>query len=361
MNTLLSRRVGRYFGQPAILAASLLTLWACKQDPQSANGPQTVLPLSSGGGTAHPAIAYRSSVTTGSGHTQHTYPAIGVMDSDGTHQTNVYVGTSSAGEIDPTWSPNGGSISWVLGKNIVAIDVSVNSSGVPVGSNFRTIAATPSSDAVAGFFIISQAWCSVTTTGKIAFIYENWNTGITKLCTVSISGGAWDTLAVSGYNIYYNELYTVTWSPDDAKLAVVREDDAGPINSKLMIYTRSSSAFTDSISAPSGKMFGNYAHFIPGPQWSRTGGVGGTAYLCAQVGSTSSPYNFALYYVQPTNGSTPSTNGVSSRNSTWSPNNSSVMVSNGASLSGVNKVVSLTSTTTNILTTPPGDYINWKR
>src|SRR5258708_1184339 len=122
----------------AALGIFLMTalLESCKD-----NSSNLLMPLktSAGGGStaANPAIVYLD----GSGN-------LAVMDSDGTHQTAIL--SPSAATINgdygrPNWAP-GSSIVFGGSTNhkdsIYAIDESVNSSGVPTGSNLRAIATT---------------------------------------------------------------------------------------------------------------------------------------------------------------------------------------------------------------------------
>jgi len=342
-----------------LLSASLLTIMvllaaSCKQDPQSANGPQTVLPLSSGN-PAHPAITYA------------IYGAIAVMDSDGTHQTTVLSpkGTETMGT--PNWSSSGGSIAYqdAAGgssyvNSVKAMDISVNSRGVPVSSNVRTIYATQNTDTA---FIVDPAWCSVSTTAQIAFVRRyggaGWgspNLGLAQLCTVSQSGGTPTVLASykilatqgNGNPLVISHYLYPTWSPDDSKIAVAREDTVG--HWTIMIYNSSTGAAQDSIP---------FSGTVACLEWSRTGL---NKLLFQETPNSSTPWT--IYYCDPTTGSTPTTNSVTGSNPTWSPNNNTVMYITGAPTDAFMKDDAFTSTTSTLQSS--GFYggttgMNWKR
>ena len=350
MNTLLSRRIGGF-----LLAASLLSLAACQQDPQSANGPESVLPLSAGTPAAHPAITYTSSVVS---HNS-TYATVGVMDTNAANQTNIVTATStSTWIVSPSWSATGASIAWAQGLNtgasasqLEALDVSVNSKGVPAGANVRTIYSTSNADSMSVNF---PAWCSVSSTGKIAFVRQHIGSllGESELCTVSQSGGSETVLQTvrayqwtGNYRIYGRYRYP-TWSPDDSKIAVVRTDTDAYLNTPwhqtILIVDAASGAVTDSIPL---------AMNVSGLQWSRTG----TNQLVFSARGTSG--SFLLYYCASSTGSTPTTNSVVGTFPTWSPNNSGVAYLN----SGLQKNVPFTSTTSTVSSSFTGSYPNWKR
>lgn len=334
-----------------LLSTLLLLAAACKQDPASSGSQSLMLHSSTSSTPANPAITYVSSVSTGSGRNKTNYPTIGVMDSDGTHQTNIYQGSAAAGFAEPTWSPDGGSISW-LSTALVAEDVSVNSNGVPTGTNFRTITSAPT-----GWSIFAQAWCSVSSTGKIAFLTgpgTSWN----YLCTVSATGGGWDTLAKlpvgSGTGYFWLD---VSWSPDDSKIAIAQDSFHYPTHSdKILIFDMTTRAFTDSVLVPSGYAFlgdGGWK-FI---EWSRTG----LNKIAFNAGT--SLLSQSLYYVTPTTGSTATTNGVTAAGFSWSPNNSSLAFGPlpGSGLSFLKKVTALSSTVTTVASSFTGSQSNWKR
>ncbi len=345
MKQLLSRRLGGF-----LLAASLSSLAAalggCQQDPQSVNNSLGGRPFAASTPPAHPAVTYGTSST-----------AIGVMDSDGTHQTSILTvsGTETVGT--PTWSPSGGSIAYqdAAGgtsyvNSVKAMDISVNAKGVPVSSNVRSIYSTQNSDTA---FIVDPSWCSVSTTAKIAFIRRfggtGWgspNLGLAQLCVVSQSGGTPTVLASykklatqgNGNPLVISHYTWPTWSPDDSKIAVVREDTIG--HNTIMIYDASTGAAVDSIAVASN---------INNLGWSRTG----TNEL---VFSGASGY---IYYCTPTTGSTPTTNSVAGNYPTWSPSNSSVMYVNSSL--ALMKLQSHSSSTSSLQTGFGGSALNWKR
>jgi hypothetical protein len=321
-------------------------LVSCNKDSGLTNA---TLPMRVATATAaNPAITWVSGTVI----RRKDYQTIAVMDTDATHQTNIYTAsTTSESEQNPTWSPTAGSIAWRLfdgtgatASSIELIDVSVNASGIAVGSNARTIYSTTNADSVS---VNNPAWCSTTATGKIAFVrqYIGSNLGLSELCTISQSGGAVTVLA--SYKQLDSKGYVIshftypTWNPDDSKIAVIREDTV--LHSTIMIFDASTGVALDSI-----PITGSPTAI----EWSRTG-MNKLVYAYTPNSSTAR----SLYYVTPTTGSTPTTNSISGVSQTWSPNNSSVMYAN----SSLMKVIPLTSTTTTVNATAPGNKMNWKK
>jgi len=336
-----------------LVAASLLS--ACQQDPQSATGPTLPLTPPGGGGTttpAHPAITYCSSVTS---HGK-TYSTVGVMDTDGTHQTNIYTGVQYESIGTPTWSPTGGSITWSgrvygSGDRIMAIDVSVNSSGVAVGSNLRTLVSWQTSDSVG---VQSIRWCQQATTGKIAFALHHTNTvgaefNVYDLCTVPAGGGTVTVVASrnpsrSGSLMLYNP----TWSPDDSKIAtyasIFLNDTGSAQANSFVVFNASTGAVTDSIPVT--------LHTIWRSPWSHSG-----------LNELVIPYPYGpIYYLTPTSGSTPASSGLTGYHTTWSPNNSSVMFLSTPGAGGVlEKTVPNSTTASTVLSSFNGTNLDWRQ
>src|SRR5205807_8110290 len=132
MKTLLS------FSISTILAVAFFA--GCQQDSNSLNYPMSMSTQVTA--DAHPAWTFGSSktVTITTKHTTTTtkYGTIAISDSDGTDLTNIYTGPGYPGTTvfnsagSPTWSPSGGSISFIQnsvqnqnGTAIKIIDVSV--------------------------------------------------------------------------------------------------------------------------------------------------------------------------------------------------------------------------------------------
>jgi hypothetical protein len=337
-----------------VAAASLLS--ACQQDPQSANQP-LVLPqgTSSSSTPAHPAITYPSVVAVHSSN----YNTVGVMDTDGTHQTDIVTASTTYETLRNTcWNYSGGSITYrdygsssssLYPSSIKTTNVTLNSKGVPVGSTPSTIYTLNSSDDA--YVGNGLAWCSTSSTAQIAFVRQHTGSqnGLSELCTISQSGGTVTVLAS------YQKLNTAgtvtsyftspTWSPDDSKIAVFREDTIGHVT--IMIFDASTGAATDSIPMS----LSNMNHL----EWSRTG-----ANLLAFAVLSSGGYS--IYYCAPTTGSTPSTNSVAGSFPTWSPNNSSLMYVATASSNKLMKVTQQTNSTAQLTTGgPTGAWLNWKR
>jgi Tol biopolymer transport system component len=317
----------------AFAAASFLS--SCQQDPQSVNGGNK-LPLKSSPPPANPAITYINS-------------GIGVMDTTGDNATTIVTGTSGTTYLSPSWNYNGSMIAYSTVASgtykIATVDVSVNSKGVPVGSNNTNIYSLAPSDSIR---IQSGPTASATSsTGLVAFTRlhtDKADFGVTDLCTIPQSGGM--PTVLSSYKRLNNlgmvlGLYNApTWSPDDSKIAVVRQDTI--LHSTILIFNASTGAAEDSI-----PVSGNCQHL----EWSRSG-ANDLAY------SFSSGSAYDIYYVAPSTGSTPTTNNVAGGSPTWSPNNSSIMFdpTSGAS----EKLVPFTTSATTVGSSSFGS-LNWKR
>lgn len=313
-----------------LLSASLLAAFAafafvsCSQDPQSPNGASTLALKSSAGGSggstpAHPALTFANQVNVGTSRNPVLYWDLQVSDSDGTHITTIYTASSTTEEVSsPTWSPDGKSICFLdlngnFTRAIKAIDVSVNSSGVAVGSNLRTIYVPSASDSV---ILTNPRWCQNSTTGQIVFtrLHDGYTQRyLSEICTVSQSGGSPTVLAsIQGSGHGADGRFSLPcWSPDDSKIAARRQDTtiSGVIYCTIMIFDASNGNATDSINLHSSAL-------NPSPLvWSHSG-----------MNQLAFGASGNLYYCAPTTGSTPSTNGVTAQLNCWSPTNSSLLV-----------------------------------
>jgi hypothetical protein len=338
------------FALATLAAASLLS--SCKQDGGSINGPGTALPLKSSPPPANPAIAYYGTNSNGK-------YIIEVMDTDASNQTAIITAASTTELLAyPTWSPTAGSISYLDGatnSNVAAIkaaDVSVNSKGVPVASNIRSIFTNSTSDTAS---ISTPAWSSVSSTGEIAFVrnHQGSKLGLAELCIVSTSGGSATVLqSASGLNssgTVQKHYLSPSWSPDDSRIAVVRRDTSIAPNGTtnictILIIDPSTGTATDSIKT---------TMYVSWLEWSRSG-----MNELALTAATSS--GSELYYVTPSTGSTIAGNGIANAGSvTWSPNNSSVLTQ-GHATNYLVKVTPFTTSTSNVESTAWG-YWKWKQ
>ena len=317
---------------------------ACSQDPQSADGPNLPLATHSGGGgstPAHPALTFSNQVNEGSNHNPILYWDLQVSDSDGSHITTIYTASSTSEEVsNPTWSPDGNSICFLdintssnFTRSIKAIDVSVNSSGVTVGSNLRTIFASSASDSV---IIANPRWCQNGSTGEIVFsrLHDNYTERyLSEICTVSQSGGTPSVVtSIQGSGHGADGRFSLPcWSPDDSKIAARRQDTtiSGVIYCTIMIFNASTGAATDSISLHSSAL--NPGVLV----WSHTG-----------MNELAFGANGDLYYCAPATGSTPSTNSVTAQLNCWSPTNSSLLM--GGQGAALQKNTTFTSSLSNI-------------
>jgi len=339
-----------------------VALMSCNKTDLGSNNLQVDKNLSNPKGshvatTANPEIVYTSSVVTGKGKNQTKHETIGVMDANSANQTNIYTASTTTEHVfKPTWSADGNSISWIKQEprysgpsEIVVADIAINSNGVPVASNYRSIVTvTPSSPDYQ--WLYAQAWCSLTATAKIAFIttFGTGTSGTTYLYTVSANGGVWQELAsiytTNGSDFYVN----LCWSPDDSKIAVLlRSMSTGD---KILIFDSQTGALKEEINPPSGE---NRIFYL---DWSRSG-MNTLAFTAGSSGY--------IYYVSPPeSGITPTTNFVKGVFPTWSPDNSSILYYTGSwgrEKAGLKKVTPFTSTVTTISSTFSGYYLNWKK
>jgi hypothetical protein len=200
-----------------IIAASLLGLSACEENSstQALEVFPMVNPNSGGGSTAaNPQIVGVSSKVV----SKNTYNTIAVMDTDGSHLTHLYTAAYAGTPTSlgsPSWSPDGGSVSFVDGtrsgttftnRQLKVMNVSIVN-GVPTASNVTTLY----SDVNISFS--SASWCSLATTNKIAFVVNDGTIG--KLYTISANGGS-PTLVYTDTMRFAN----AEWSPDDQSIVI---------------------------------------------------------------------------------------------------------------------------------------------
>ncbi len=352
------------------LIATASFLSSCQQDPTSSRGG-VVLPLSSNTPAANPAVTYIGTSTETVKKTIYTYDNISVMDSTAANQTNIVTAANNNTEEgfgSPSWNYSGTSIAYSdfqvtsvgIPYSIKAVDVSVNSKGVPVGSNGRTIYTIPISDSIS--ILSGPAWCSTSSTGMIAFTRNDGHyneRGKSELCIISQAGGTptiLDSIQYYYLSSSYNRIgrFTYpTWSPDDSKIAVVRADTdyvsggTTGYHQTILIVNSSTGAIEDSIPL---------SMIVYSMEWSRSG-ADELVFTAHPAGGTTE-----IYYCAPTTGSTPSTNSVvctAAGRATWSPNNSGIMYINSSS--ALSKLQSYTSNSTSLQSGNPGGGLNWKR
>ena len=323
-----------------ILVLAILTTGFFSACKESSNMLDPIpLKTSAGGGssTAHPALTFIDQTQI-----KHIwYQAVAVMDSDGTHTTNIYVGSDVQ---HPCWSPNGKSIAFMENINgiqyLKAIDVSVNSSGVPVGSNVRTLCSGAD-------YIQEIAWCSLPGTGLIAFAtyHTTGNTKTYYLYTVSENGGT-PTLITSDST---GSLAWPTWSSDDSKLAVIHSSTNSFITPSIRIINPSTGAVLEEDILSSIFSTGG------GCEWARSGNT------IAFTGRASSTGALEIYYLDYGTANGPYTQHASGSQPTWSPNNATLMITgnNGGNIVKLNAFgTTETTVTTSVV---PASRMKWKR
>jgi hypothetical protein len=357
-----------------------LWLVSCEQPSDNASSITRPGPSSNshgGSGTvtpANPAIAYQGSVRS---HGQ-TYQTIAVMDSDYTHQTSIYGDGINAtySYRGPSWSPNNGSIAFIRNSgtaavpvnSIMAVDVTLSSTGTVSGTNARTIYALPSGQVDNGW---TTAWSNTSATDMIAYGTRTI-TGPkqTAVWVVPASGGTpvkvWgmDTTFVKEDGSVIGHTMPVgwaTWSPDDSRLAFERFDSGARTSYAtsgisravtIMIFSTTDHGatwtYTDSIKHSS---TGGNSYFDD-IQWSRTG---------QNKLALSYHEDGLLYYANPSTNTTLTTDGLAGgAQLSWSPDNSSILHNSSSSIW---KSVPYTTTVYATATSPTyGDLpvVRWK-
>ena len=314
--------------------ATLGALVSCNKDSGLTN---VILPMSTGtsSSSANPVLAYTSS--TGGKNSKQT---IAVMNSDGSNQTNVYTaGTTTTGLSNPCWSADGKSIAWIENSSVLkACDVSVVS-GVPTGSNVRTIYTSTNS-------IVNQAWCSVAATAEIAFVSLS-RTG-NSLCVVSTSGGTPTTLCSSSTR-YYNSS-APSWSPDDSYIAYM---DHGKTTHSTILHIINASTGAQSDSSDLSKLYeGHYA------EWARSGND-----IAFNDVDTNSGGHSHIYYYTAFSGNAASSQSTIGTHPTWSPDDANLMINdaNSKGLTTVYEIPAGGTTKTEIATVGITGVVKWKR
>jgi len=179
---------------------------------------------------------------------------------------------------------------------------------------------------------------------KISYTATQGATG--SLMVVSQSGVTTNVFSVdTGWVHYPYPFGNPTWSPDDLRLAVCRNE--GGSSTTIMIFNTTDNgstwAYADSIKV-SGSAYGL--------DWSRTG----TNKLCFGLRAQGSTVNY-LYYCDPSSTApAPATLGIQGWYPTWSPNNSSVMYVNGGLYKNIPLSLSITAVSSTGFV-----VVKWKR
>jgi hypothetical protein len=317
-----------------IFAVAYLT--GCKQDPSSS---MNSMPMSANTtSNAHPAWTFTSSTII----KHSTYYTVAVSDSDATNNTNVYTSSVALKSItSPTWSANGGSISFIeTGTSTIrAVDVTV-SGGVPKGSNARTIYT-----AASGMTLSHQAWCPNSTNAKIAFVAKT-STGY-GVYTISTSGGTATEVysAASG-----DAIGAISWSNDGTQLAL-----AYKTGTTLVIKVIDASTGAESATLASGSGYLNIGTLA----WSHSGS--NTLAFAATKVSGGNVQDYKIYTIAPTSGST-ETLLITGYNASWSPDNSELVYSDDSNPPAVNRKVTVgNGGTSGVIGSYDISIIDWKQ
>jgi hypothetical protein len=227
----------KFFSASALVLVAMVFMTACSDVPTtptndggaSRDGEITAKP-GGGGGSANPVFVYRGSRTVKA----RTVATIQVCDNDGSDNSYVYTSATSGTDTwYPTWSPNGGSVSFVKMPDVVTgdswyqsaawgayavrvVDVAVTN-GVVSGSNTRTVFTTSTADSMR---INSQAWCPSTTgsgAGKIAFMALG--STVSRIYLIPAAGGPATIIYEVQNTTNHIRGGSLTWSLDGEKLA----------------------------------------------------------------------------------------------------------------------------------------------
>jgi len=281
---------------------------------------------------AHPAWTHTGSTTI----RKISYYTVAVSDSDGMNETNVYTASSSSSRIyGETWSSSGGSISFIEGNAINAVDVTVTN-GVPTGSNSRTI-YTPAS----GVTVKAQAWSQASTVAEIAFVTKDAS-GY-EVYTVSTSGGT----ATKIFSAATGDIMGagITWSNDGTQLAFVYVSGT---TVSIKVIDATTGAVNATLASGSG-----YASIWSPIVWSHSGEDKICFSATTVAGGSTATYN--LYTIGVTAGST-ETKVISGYNAFWSPNNSELVYTDESNNVTTKVTVGTGATTTVGTGTPYGDW-----
>jgi hypothetical protein len=320
----------------------MLFMSGCETDPNSSSSVPEIRPMAASQADANPAIVYKTQVTTKG----KTYGALAVMDSNGANQTTIYTPSSTSHHIGvgPSWLPGGGGIAFILyssdnsiSHSIYLRDVSVVR-GKATGSNTRVLISA----STGGFRSVSGS--SLSSTAQIAYTTQSGSPAIGTVQVISTSGGTPTVLYQSPDKNETHFYSSVTWSPDDEKIAFIDRTHSSGIDT-LRVIDASTGALLETIALG----VTNWTDI----EWSRSGA--NQLAMSVDYGS-----GHKIYYVTPTTGSTPTTNNVSGKYPTWSPNNSSVVTWLPGS---IQKTVAGMTTTSTLATsaTSSDAFPRWKR
>lgn len=338
----------------ALLLAAPVLFLACERTPDLVESRIDVGGTTKGGPTApaaNPAITFVGKKLVGKGSGAAEHRTIAVINADGSAQTHLYTAATSTSpnleSANPTWSPDGQSISFVEAANgvhsIRVLDVTV-SNGVATGTLRSGAVATVSGTNTDRCY--TQEWSPSTAASEIAYVHTSGTgTGVTSTIRVATIGGSNVSVHSSASGWF---IESIAWSPDASEIAFVeRQDgDAGMVEGRIRVIDRDGTNLRTLATKTSG-------NFHWGLDWSRGG-------------------DRIAYSWNPGTGATLYTLGVSSLTETalaagglapaWSPDDAKLAYYGPT---GMIKALTLSSgTSTTLLTYATGaapKFPNWRR
>ncbi|HVK37575.1 MAG TPA: hypothetical protein VNA88_03520 [Candidatus Kapabacteria bacterium] len=354
------------------VALAALFLHGCGEAPTDSS---RLTPLSKPPVTvkANPVLAYVGTTSYKGALVQ----TVAVMNEDGSNQKSLFGASEPSGHRfqDVSWAPTGSTLCFMQQAastttpeaTIKTVDVSISSTGTVTGTNVRTLYSLPTGDGAPG----GMEWSSTSTMGKIAYTTYNGSNTVRSLRLLNQTGVGTPSVVWESDASYIKPDGTVlghrqtlsspAWNYNDQQLAVVRADSSGTAFQyavcTIMIFSTADNGstwtYTDSITVTGGSELS-----VWGLSWSRgTSGIDKLAY--ANLNDN------LVYYVDPTTGAVPTTNGVRGRIPTWSPADTAIVfVGTGTGSAYLSRLVPMTTTVTNYVPTPAitsAPVIKWKR
>jgi hypothetical protein len=273
---------------------------------------------------ANPAIAYIDTTVIGNGSHRAYYNTIKVMDADGSNKKIVYTGPSIGSTVAtpvaltpgglPSWASTGSgtqSSPWRMAFtehpsnssytgtwSIKALDVYVNSSGVPIGSNVQTV--TSFSD---GRYPKGAAWRPGYNEIAFTSVRDRTSGGGTaygEIYITDLSGNVSRLYPASGDPSATYATTWPAWSPTGDTLAFALQNTSGDGGSCTIILIKRDGTFLGTYLSSGG------FYLIDGIDWSRNGTIAFAAQIATAYNTNGTPVlsSRAIYTLDPSTGTT---------------------------------------------------------